>query len=305
MAPRVIGLGLAGAIAGLAVPRAQAPVPTACAVPAIVDRAAATLAAPGTEAIGIIATEDYRQEVVGVPEPDRTALPPIGIRDDILLPAPLAAARPIASRRILASFLLLRDPGAWDWQGYRAVRTVDGRGPADAAPIAGPAAIDAATLGDWRRRSVDGERRLIGPVARRLNVPTAALAALHPAHRRRFTFTAAPAADRSTCRVLFQETEEPSVLRSGIEDDVPASGRFDLDIASARVLASELIGANRGGGLAARTTVRYRRDGIWPFPVPAEMREEFLATTGHRVRGVARYADHRAVAVSAAAAAAR
>jgi len=274
---------------------AAAPAPGVCDPPAVVARAAAALAWSSAGDVGVSAAEDYRQQFVGLAEPDRAVLPPITIRDDIRLPPPPAAAiRPTTSRRIRAAFLFVSSAGR-GWSGYRAVRTVDGRPPADAVVAAAPTALDAVALAGWRRRSADGQRHLLGPIARQLNVPTAALAALHPAHRDRFVFTAAPAALRGTCRVRFQETEAPTILQSGIEDDVPASGLFDVDSATGRVVQSELMGANRASGVASRTTVRYIHDPRLQLSVPREMREEFAAPTGERVRGVARYSGFAVV----------
>jgi hypothetical protein len=174
-------------------------------------------------------------------------------------------------------------------------RAVDAANPsAGLLPVIGEPALD-----QWRRRTADGVRHHLGPIARRLNVPTTALLVLRPANHARFTFAAVPAADGPHCLVTFQEIEEPTIVQTGIDDDVPASGVFQIDEATGRVDSSELMGANRSSGVASKTTVRYGRDPALQRWVPLEMREEFVTRLGDRLTGVAKYSDYRHVDVTA------
>jgi hypothetical protein len=308
VASRWFGVGLIGAALFVSpvAPSAISQAPTARRLPgcepgALVQRAAAFLVSAGESFQSVVAAEDYRQQTAGTAEPERPALPPILIRDDIHVPPPpTSTSRPGLSRRHRAAFLFVRRHDDLGWVGFRDVREVNGR----AVDVAGPPlaphqAIGEPLLEQWRRRSGESVRHHLGPIARRLNVPTAALRVLRPADRDRFTFAAAPEANRGHCRVTFQETVEPTILQSGIDDDVPASGSFLIDEATGRIVSSELMGANRASGVASKTTVRYERDRQLDRWVPREMVEEFVSRWGERLRGVATYSDYRTVAVTA------
>jgi hypothetical protein len=304
VASRWCGLGLTGAALAVSavVPApptitAKQPRLVACDAATVVGRATAYLSSAAEVFTSVVATEDYRQHAIGPPEPERPALPPTHIREDLHVPP--AAPPPswsTASRRHQAAFLLLRRSDDTGWLGFRAVRHVDGRA-VDAA--AETTVIGEPALAEWRRRSEASARHHLGPITRRVNLPTAALVVLHAAHHARFTFAAAPGADRASCQVRFQELEEPSIVQSGIDDDVPASGAFQIDEATGRVISSELFGANRASGVASKTTVRFGRDPQLQVWVPREMREEFVSRHGDRLRGVATYSGYRTVEVTA------
>lgn len=309
VASRWSGLGFVGAWLCL-LPVAPAPTsgpqaperPLACEPAAVVQRAVIHLGSAGEWLDSAVATEEYVQQATGLTEPDRPALPPIGIREDLQVPPPASMpSRPSSSRRHRAAFLYVRQRDDAAWVGFRDVRAVNGR-PADAAgapPARVAQAIDDTAMAYWRRRSAEGARHHLGPIVRRLNVPTAALAVLRPANRARFVFAAGPAAEPGRCVITFQEAGESTVLRSGIDDDVPASGSLVIDAASGRVVGSELMGANRASGVASKTAVRYERDLGLDRLVPREMTEEFVNRFGERVRGVATYSNYRKLEVTA------
>jgi hypothetical protein len=278
---------------------AQEPRPSCGATATLVARAGAHVTSADESFDGLVAAEDYRQQIVDSAGPGAALLPPISIREDIQVQPPsTAASRVRATRRVRASFLFVRQ-GDDRWLGFRDVIQVDGRavGAAD-RPWPGQSVVDASALDAWRRASEEGERFALGPIARTLNVATGALLVLHPTHAGRFRFTSEPGAGRGTCEVTFQELSSPTIVRTGIDDDVPASGAFHIEAGSGRVVGSELIGGSSLAAVASRTSVRYELDPGLRLWVPREMREEFLARGGVRVRTVARYSDFRRVEVA-------
>jgi hypothetical protein len=168
-----------------------------------------------------------------------------------------------------------------------------GRTPLEAA---GESALDR-----WRRLSEESARYNIGSITRTLNVPTFALLVLHPGNQARFSFTAAGedhATKVPTCDVAFQETDSPTIVRSGVGADVPTSGTFRLEAATGRVVRSELIAGSTTAGVALKAIVQYERDRKLQLWLPREMREEYVARSGERLQCVARYSNYRRAEVT-------
>jgi hypothetical protein len=79
-----------------------------------------------------------------------------------------------------------------------------------------------------------------------------------------------------------QEFRTPTILKANANNDLPARGNHWIDMASGRVVKSELqVGPT--GVNATRITTLFGIDDRLQTPVPVEMREfypDFLGTTG-------------------------
>jgi len=269
--------------------------------PAVVQRAVAYVQRLGQELGSVIATEDYRQEVLGAAEPPQAAPPPISIIGGIRVqPAAPMTTRPSVRQTLHSSFLFVQ-LSAEGWVGFRDVLEVNGKRvkvDARSRPIevAGESSPDR-----WRRLSEESARYNIGSISRTVNVPTFALLVLHPGNQTRFSFSASgedQGTAGSVCDVAFQETDSPTIVRSGVGGDVPSSGTFRLEPATGRLLQSELIAGSTSTGVASKALVRYERDQKLQLWLPREMREQYVAQSGERLECVARYSNYRRAEVT-------
>ena len=149
----------------------------------------------------------------------------------------------------------------------------------------------------------DSSRYNIGDVHRNFNVPTLALLFLRPAYKPRFAFERVtdddprlgldrPDEAANLWVIGYQEDWPTTVIRGRERSNLPAEGRFWVEPASGRVLASELVVEN--DELAAIITVRYKVDLKLGHLVPAEMRERYENhRQNSRVDGTATYTDFR------------
>lgn len=273
-----------------------APTTPACAdTRAVVDRAVAYVRALGSELGSVIATEDYRQDLVGpVDVFEQPTPPPITIVGTIRVqPAAPMTKRDVVRQTLRSSFLFVRLPAEEAWLGFRDVQQVNGKRVRHAAPA--PLEVTGETAGDrWRRLSAESARYNLGSITRTLNVPTFALMVLHPDNATRFRFTAGDGVAASgTCVVAFQETGSPTIVRSAVGADVPASGAFTIDAASGRVLRSELLAGSTEAGVASKATVDYALEPRLRLWLPSRMREEYVARSGERLECQAKYSGYQ------------
>ena len=151
----------------------------------------------------------------------------------------------------------------------------------------------------------------LGSIARDINLPTFALAALRTVNQPRFRF-ATPRTDKIDGEVLvridFQERGRPTLVSGSGGRDIPLQGSVWLDQAEGRVRRTEILlrdrivappnGAaeeerKRDEELASRITVVFGPDagvGAW---VPIEMRERYDNTWGEVTTGHATYGNYR------------
>lgn len=302
----VAGAIVVGSTIAAAFQRPQAvPAPplSPCAdTPAVVQRAVAYVQQLGQELGSVIATEDYRQEVLGVAEPPQDAPPPITIIGGVRVqPAAPLTTRPSARQTLRSSFLFVQ-LSAEGWVGFRDVLEVNGKRVNVDGRSRRPLEVAGETSPDrWRRLSEESARYNIGTIRRTVNVPTFALLVLHPDNQTRFSFTAS-GEDQGTagsmCDVAFQETGSPTIVRSGVGGDVPSSGMFRLEPETGRLLRSELIAGNTSTGVASKVLVQYERDQKLQLWLPREMREQYVAQSGERLECVARYSNYRRAEVT-------
>ena len=133
-------------------------------------------------------------------------------------------------------------PGAVPWTLLRDVLEVDGRVQREAgrleplfrlSPSAGLREAEAITR--------ESERLILGPTTRTLNVPTMALAYLHPDNRDAFRFERkgrARVGGQETVEIAFDEVGRPTLNQDGAGGDVPLRGRFWVRESDGAVLRS-------------------------------------------------------------------
>jgi len=133
----------------------------------------------------------------------------------------------------------------------------------------------------------------LGAVQRTINNPVFALILLQPDIRQRFRFTPGKP-DRkfgNDVRVVeYVEELRPTVIVGLPGQDMPAFGRFWIEIATGRVVKAEVRVELKD--FKANMTTTFRADERLGIDVPAEFREDYDMPTS-RVTGVATYARFR------------
>ena len=208
-------------------------------------------------------------------------------------------------RTLRSDYLLVRPQGGDRYYGFRDVFEVDGQTVRDRDERLSKLFLDPSAAADAQIRGImnDSSRYNIGDVQRNFNVPTLALLFLRPAYKPRFAFERVtddkprlgldrPAPTGDLWIVAYREDWPTTVIRGRESSNLPAAGRFWVEPASGRVLASELVVEN--AELAATITVRYEVDPKLGHLVPAEMRERYEnRRQKSRVDGTATYSGFR------------
>jgi hypothetical protein len=215
-------------------------------------------------------------------------------------------------RRELRSDLVLMKPAsAESWAEFRDVFEVDGRAirPRDGRPahmLREPAAgsIHVATV------RAESARFNIGDVDRNVNTPLFPLRFLEPGNQSRFRFErtagAEPPRTASTTEpgetvfqvstevwvITYHEVRSGTLIRTAQRKDQPAHGRFWIEPATGRVLASELVFDDRT--VRATLEVSFQSEPALGMLVPVAMRERCEGKkTGSIVEGRATYGRFR------------
>ena len=208
-------------------------------------------------------------------------------------------------RTLRSDYLLVRPAGEDRYYGFRDVFEVDGRPVRDREQRLSKLFLDPSASADAQIQGIlrDSARYNIGDVHRNFNVPTLALLFLEAGHRSRFAFERAtddepplgvdgPTAGDELWVVAYREDWPTTFIRGRGRSNLPASGRFWIEAATGRVLASEL--AVEDSELSAVIAVRYAVDPSLGHLVPAEMRERYENhRQGSRVDGTATYSGFR------------
>lgn len=208
-------------------------------------------------------------------------------------------------RTLRSDYLLVRPRNTGWYYGFRDVFEVDGQPVRDRAERLSDLFLDPSASADRQIRGIvrDSARYNIGDVRRNFNVPTLALLFLHPDNRARFDFERAaddapqlgldrPEGAADAWVVAYREDWPTTLIRGRERSNMPASGRFWIEPATGRVLASE-VGV-RDDEVRATIAVLYRLDSGLGHLVPAEMRERYENRRQRsRVDGTATYTDFR------------
>lgn len=244
----------------------------------VMDRAAQYVAEFEERLAGIVAEEQYIQEI---------RYP----RD--------SPARRDTSRRLQSDLLLLRPIGGEDWMQFRDVFAVDGQPVRDRQERLTGIFLNPTetTLTQTATILAESARYNIGALERTVNVPLLTLRFLEAKNQPRFSFSRtrdtrpnamtveapAPAGHFRVSTALwvveFKERQSPTLIRTRdrVEHrrlgDLPARGRFWIDPATGRVLMSEVVLDTRGA--RGIITVNYQSEPLLGVLVPIEMRERY------------------------------
>ena len=273
---------------------AAAPAAGAAQEPSLIDvlvRATDYVGRFNEQLSGTVAEERYDQRSTGPPTRGFGSFPnPVGDR---------------YRRTLRSDYLLVRLLGGDRYYGFRDVFEVDGQPVRDRDERLSKLFLNPSVSANAQIRGImnDSSRYNIGDVRRNFNVPTLALLFLRPAYKPRFTFERVtdddprlglerPDAAADLWVIGYQEDWPTTVIRGRDSSNLPAAGRFWVEPASGRVLASELVVEN--DELAAIINVRYEVDLKMGHLVPAEMRERYEnRQQNSRVDGTATYTDFR------------
>jgi hypothetical protein len=187
--------------------------------------------------------------------------------------------------------LLVRAPAGDRWIQFRDVFEVDGKPVRDRAErlaklFLQPSASTQQQVDDIATASA---RYNIGGVNRNVNLPVLALTVLEPQNRAWFSFKGRKTG--GTFELEYQEERGGTLIRGAGDRAMPSHGRFTIDHATGRVLASELIAES--AALRARIEVAYALEPAMGVLVPREMREKYTLTDGSTIEGKATYARFR------------
>jgi hypothetical protein len=239
--------------------QAQAP-----ALDVVLGRAASYVDAFHKQLSGIVAEEDYLQQVIP------------------------------GGRRSTTSDLVLVRPAGFDrWLQFRDIIEVNGqpvRNRQDrlTALLLQPAET---AMEQARRIAIESARENFGPLLRTINVPVMPLIVLEAANQKRFKFTRAAGDQRRqsgmsdlpatpTFRVQtevwivrFDERQRPTIIRDDRHRNVESVGRFWIEPGTGRVLMSEMIAEHPD--VRAHILVSYQSEPVLGLLVPIEMRETY------------------------------
>lgn len=148
----------------------------------------------------------------------------------------------------------------------------------------------------------ESARYNIGPVSRNINIPLLAMLFLERANQQFVVFTQQRAANlnrfsaiavvEDVWQIEFKEIGKGTMIRGAQDRDIHASGRFWIESTTGRVLRTELIAQDTN--LRAIIDVSYRIDPAVNVLVPGEMREIYNVRAGDgRIDGRASYSHFR------------
>ena len=246
-------------------------------VEAVLDKAGDYVTAYERTFVGLVAEETYRQDARG-----RSATDSRGF----------AVEAPSQRRDLRSDLLLVRAPAGDRWIEFRDVFEVDGKPVRDraerlAALFLQPSASAQRQVDDIASASA---RYNIGGVNRNINLPVLALTVLEPQNRAWYSFKGSRKAG-SAFELEYQEERGGTLIRTTGDQAMPSHGRFTIDTATGRVLASQLVAEN--GSLRAQIDVTYGLEPAMGLLVPREMREKYSLKDGSKIDGRATYANFR------------
>ncbi|HYM24325.1 MAG TPA: formylglycine-generating enzyme family protein [Vicinamibacterales bacterium] len=273
----------------------------------VLDRAAWYLDYFIDQFVNVVAEETYIQDSN---QPLPSFSPFVG-RGGIATAPPSAADIARARHRDLRSdFLLVKSPESENLIPFRDVIEVDGvpvrdrqerlaklfglRG--DGAP--GVITKDALTQAEAIRD--EGVRYNLGSMRSTIGNPVLALGVMQASYQQRFKFSLGKE-DRTVGPgiwwVDYHEVSSPAMIKGEAGVDLFAHGRIWIEVATGRVLKTELHVEQPAVRAVVTTTFRF--DDRFTIAVPQEMREQYTLGTGNAVRTIASYGRFRRFDVKA------
>src|SRR5471032_2071022 len=229
-------------------------------VDAVLDKASDYVTVYERTFVGVVAEETYRQEIRG------------GTTRSDARGFPVEAQN---VRRDLKSDILLVRASAGDrWMQFRDVFEVDGKPVRDRAERLARLFLQPSASGQRQVEDITAEsaRYNIGGVNRNVNLPVLALTVLEPQNRAWFSFKGSRKSG-GVFELEYQEERGGTLIRTTGDQAMPSRGRFTIDIATGRVLVSQMIAEN--GSLRAQIDVTYASEPAMGVFVPREMREKY------------------------------
>jgi hypothetical protein len=204
-------------------------------------------------------------------------------------------------RELVSDVLMVQLPDQ-NWFGFRDVAIVDGHPVRDRQDRV--QALFLKSRAGLRQIQEESARYNIGHIQRTMNLPTFALAYLHPGLRDRFAFERAGEETIDGARtivVAFVEESRPTIISNGRGRDIPSAGRIWVDPQSGRVLRTLLVAGDATSDVRAESIVTYRPHPEWGLLLPAEMRETYdepARPEAYRVVCQATYGNFRRFSVT-------
>jgi formylglycine-generating enzyme required for sulfatase activity len=227
---------------------------------------------------------------------------PIGGRGAIAAQTSAAEMSRARHRDLRSDFLLVKSPTSEDLVPFRDVIEVDGVPVRDreqrlAKLFVNPAAN---AMAQAERVRDEGARYNLGNMRSTIGNPMLALGVLQLTYQPRFHF-ALGKEDKSVGAgvwvVHYKEEAPPAMIRGEAGGDLFSHGRLWIELATGRVLKTELQVEQPSVRAIVTTTFRY--DQRFGIAVPMEMRERYTIGTGNHVNTVATYGRFRRFDVSA------
>jgi hypothetical protein len=199
-------------------------------------------------------------------------------------------------RELRSDFLLVKI-GPADWLPFRDVFEVDGRPIRDREqrlaklflPPPGTAAPTQAAMAKAQQITSESTRYNLGSIQRTINTPILALMLLQLDMQSRVHFSLGKrdaSAGEHVWVVDYKEEARPTLVHGTGDIDIPASGRFWIDVVTGRIVKAELALATPG--VRARVTTSFHLDDRFQIDVPVEMHEHYDLDRG-QVTGTASY----------------
>jgi VWFA-related protein len=188
--------------------------------------------------------------------------------------------QPRTAERLRSEVVFTMLPGPVPWTLLRDVLEVDGRvrrGAGRLEPLF--RASPSAGLREADAIARESEKVILGPAERTLNVPTMALAYLHPDNRDAFRFARRGrrrVGEQKAVEVAFEEVGRPTLNQDAAGGDAPIRGAFFIRESDGAVLRSRTeLGFGVTGAPQGRMVVvtEYRDDPGTGVPAPVEMEE--------------------------------
>ena len=222
---------------------------------------------------------------------------------------PSAADMSRARHRDLKSdFLLVKSPTGSELVPFRDVLEVDGVPVRDRnarlaklfVDVPGATGTSTDAMAQAERVRDEGARYNLGSIRSTIGNPMLALGVLQLAYQPRFRFSLGKE-DKSVgagvWTVDYKEEAPPAMIRGEAGGDLFSHGRLWVELATGRVLKTELQVEQPTVRAIVTTTFRY--DERFGIAVPMEMRERYSLGTGNRVTTVATYGRFRRFNVTA------
>jgi formylglycine-generating enzyme required for sulfatase activity len=205
-------------------------------------------------------------------------------------------------RDLKSDFLLVKSPTTPDLVPFRDVLEVDGRPVRDREQRLANLFIKPSTdaMAHAERVRDEGARYNLGNMRSTIGNPMLALGILQVTYQPRFHFSLGKE-DKSVGAgvwiVEYKEDAPPAMIRGEAGGDLFSHGRLWVELATGRVMKTELQVEQPSVRAIVTTTFRY--DDRFGIAVPMEMRERYTIGTGNRVNTVATYGRFRRFTVSA------